>query len=121
MGFITKNYYKGNLDFLNYYGFEYMKDGYCYYSHNHEEIDGCWISKELCSFDEIVVIINETGTKVTVNISDVNWKAFTKRQTFEINCSTDNEKEYIENLDEIVTTYLEDQGYNRFRNVDNRH
>ena len=121
MGFITKNYYKGKLDFLNYYGFEYKENGYCYYSHNYEETDGCWISKELCDFDEIVVIINETGTKVTVDISNINWKAFAKRQTFEIHCSTDDEKEYIENLDEIVTTYLEEQGYDCFHNIDNRH
>ena len=126
MGFITKNHCKGKLDFLNYYGFEYEENGYYYYTNNTEETDGCWISRELCGFDEIVVIINETGTKVTIVISNLNfnefttWEEFTKRhQTFEINCSTDNEKEYIETLDKIVTTYIENQGCDWFHNIDN--
>lgn len=131
MGFITKNHCKGKLDFLNYYGFDYEEEGYSYYTHytnKEEETDSCWISRELCGFDEIVVIINETGTKVTVDIMNLNynkfttWVEFTQRhQTFEINCSTDNEKEYIETLDEIVTTYIEDQGCNWFHNIDNRY
>jgi hypothetical protein len=31
-----------------------------------------------------------------------------------------NEKSYIDILDELVTAYLEEQGYDNFHNMDNR-
>ena len=109
MGFITKNYYKEDFDFLRHYGFTY------YYSNE------CWTITETYGFDEITVSITNNGEDVEVSVGDRNFTSFTKRYAFKMNAENVDEKDYIDELDEKVTTFLEEQGYDAFHNIDNRY
>lgn len=107
MGFITKNYYKADFDFLRHYGFK-------------PNSDDVWVLTEIHGYDEIIISIDNTGENVTVTVGDRYFTSYTKRHSFKMDIKNINEKSYIDILDELVTTYLEEQGYDSFHNMDNR-
>lgn len=108
MGFITKNYCPDELDFLRHYGFDF------------NYANCCWTLAEAYGFDEIKVQITENGEDVTVTVQDRNFPGIIQRYNFRMDIANIVEKSYIDTLDRIVTTYLEEQGYDAFSNIDNR-
>ena len=108
MGFITKNYYQDELDFLRHYGFNFNYD------------NRCWTLAENYGFNEISVQITENGENVTVTVNDIHFTGIVQLYNFRMNSANVIEKSYIDVLDRIVTTYLEEQGYDAFSNIDNR-
>lgn len=107
MGFITKNYYKADFDFLRHYGFKLNSDD-------------VWELTEIYGYDEIVVSVSNTGEDVTILVGDRYFTSYTKRHSFKVNVENINEKSYIDELDKLVTTYLEELGYDHFHGMDNR-
>ena len=94
MGFITKNYINNNLNFLMKYGFEkYGKDYSC---------------EKIYNDITIFVSINNDGKEGSISIYQ-QW--VNKFYMFKIQADPNEENNYIKELDDKVTAYLEDQGY----------
>ena len=94
MGFITKNYVDDNLNFLMKYGFEKYGKGY-----------SC---EKIYNDITIFVSINNDGKEGYISIY-AQWA--NKFYMFKIQSNPNEENSYIQELDDKVTNYLEDQGY----------
>ena len=94
MGFITKNYIDDNINFLMKYGFEKYGKGY-----------SC---RKIYNDITICVCINNDGKEGSISIYQ-QW--VNKFYMFKIQSDPNEENNYIKELDDKVTAYLEDQGY----------
>ena len=94
MGFITKNYINDDLNFLMKYGFEKYGKGY-----------SC---EKIYNDITIFVSVNNDGKEGSISIYQ-QW--VNKFYMFKIQSDPNEENNYIKELDDKVTAYLEDQGY----------